>query len=325
MKINLTNLMAVSLASFLLSGCVVKDKNKSPVVVEHTKVPNETITTVKTVPQNSTTTYTPNQSFAGKKERGYASWYGKELHGERVSSGETFDMYALTAAHRTIPFNTLVKVTNLKNGKSVVVRINDRGPYNQGRIIDLSYKAALELGMTSGGSAEVQLEVMGQSNQSYDRGVTTVSVSQPVTTVSRETYNPVVVEEVSEEDFAVGENNDVLDTKTINQIDEIEKSFVKPKRKAKKIYKPRTRKTVYKSKKNRGSVKIQIGSFTKLSSAKRIQKKAKRDNPKYSVIILKRVINGTIYHKVAIKGFKNRTDAKKFINSGKYNGAYILK
>ena len=316
MKINLTNFMAVSLASFLLTGCVVKDKNKSPVVVEHPR--SGTITepsSGQSVIVKPADTYNPTTPIAGQKERGYASWYGKELHGERVASGETFDMYALTAAHRTIAFNTLVKVTNLKTGKNVIVRINDRGPYNQGRIIDLSYKAALELGITSSGSAEVQLEVMGKSDQG-NRGI-----SVPVTTTTRETYKPVVVEEADANDFVVTQDDTTLDSKTIDQINEIEKTFVKPtkkvKRKPKKIYRPKVRK-------KQGSIKIQIGSFTSRSGAKQVQARAKRANPKYNVVILKRKIGGTLYYKVAIKGFKNRTDAKRFINRGKYPGSYIL-
>jgi rare lipoprotein A len=78
---------------------------------------------------------------------GLASYYGKEFHGKKTASGEPFDMEALTAAHRTLPFNTTVKVTNTRNGKSVRVRINDRGPFIAGRIIDLSYAAAKTIGL----------------------------------------------------------------------------------------------------------------------------------------------------------------------------------
>lgn len=95
----------------------------------------------------------------GIKSRGIASWYGADFHGLATASGEVYDMEALTGAHRTLPLGTVVKVTNAVNGKQVLVRINDRGPYIKGRIVDLSHAAARELGMVEDGIAAVQLEV----------------------------------------------------------------------------------------------------------------------------------------------------------------------
>lgn len=97
---------------------------------------------------------------AGSSEHvftGIASYYGKEFHGRKTASGEPFDMDALTAAHRTLPFNTMVRVTNFKNGKSVTVRINDRGPFIAGRIIDLSQAAAKAIGLLSIGQVAVEI------------------------------------------------------------------------------------------------------------------------------------------------------------------------
>jgi len=91
---------------------------------------------------------------------GMASWYGAEFHGKRTASGEIYNMYALTAAHKTLPFGTYVMVKNLDNGRSVVVRINDRGPFVKGRIIDLSYAAAKAIGMIETGTARVMLQVL---------------------------------------------------------------------------------------------------------------------------------------------------------------------
>jgi rare lipoprotein A len=93
-------------------------------------------------------------------ETGAASWYGKPYHGRETANGETYDMDALTAAHRYLPMNTQVRVVNLANGKSVIVRINDRGPFADGRIIDVSRRAALELGMLIKGTAKVRVEVL---------------------------------------------------------------------------------------------------------------------------------------------------------------------
>ena len=89
-----------------------------------------------------------------------ASFYAGEHHGQRTASGERFDMHALTAAHRTLAFGTRVRVTNLENGRQVVVRINDRGPFSRDRIIDLSYAAAAELGFVGRGTTRVRVEVL---------------------------------------------------------------------------------------------------------------------------------------------------------------------
>ena len=93
-------------------------------------------------------------------ETGLASWYGKAHQGKRTANGERFDMHALTAAHRTLPFGTIVRVTNLQSGKSVNVRINDRGPFRRDRIIDLSYEAAKALGVAARGTARVKITVI---------------------------------------------------------------------------------------------------------------------------------------------------------------------
>jgi rare lipoprotein A len=113
-------------------------------------------------PQRSTVTVTSLSPEAprGPVQEGTASWYGREQQGGPTASGERFDMHALTAAHRTLRMNTRVRVTHLGNGRQVVVRINDRGPFSRGRIIDLSYAAARALGMLEAGVARVRLEVV---------------------------------------------------------------------------------------------------------------------------------------------------------------------
>jgi len=108
--------------------------------------------------------YTVMQNADGYVERGIASWYGTKFHGRRTSSGETYDMHALTAAHTSLPLPTYVRVTNLSNGRSTVVRVNDRGPFHDNRLIDLSYAAASKLGIveTGTGLVEVRALVPGQ-------------------------------------------------------------------------------------------------------------------------------------------------------------------
>jgi len=99
-------------------------------------------------------------ALAGYTEQGIASWYGAKYHGRATASGERYDMQAMTAAHPTLPFGVMVEVTNLENDRRVHVRINDRGPFKKGRIIDLSYAAARELKMVRSGTARVRIRVV---------------------------------------------------------------------------------------------------------------------------------------------------------------------
>lgn len=103
-------------------------------------------------------TYTPLTSAGAFRQRGIASWYGKKFHGQRTSSGEVYDMYAMTAAHPTLPIPSYARVTNPANQRSIVVRVNDRGPFLHERVIDVSYTAAHKLGILGSGSAEVEVE-----------------------------------------------------------------------------------------------------------------------------------------------------------------------
>jgi rare lipoprotein A len=104
--------------------------------------------------------YRVMDSAVGYRERGNASWYGAKFHGRKTSSGEPYDLYKATAAHRTLPLPTYAEVTNLDNGKKVVVKINDRGPFHSERIIDLSYGAALRLGMVEQGTGRVEVRAI---------------------------------------------------------------------------------------------------------------------------------------------------------------------
>jgi len=106
-----------------------------------------------------------------KVQTGLASWYGPGFHGKRTASGEIFNMYELTAAHRTFPIGSYVMVTNLENGKSVLVRINDRGPFVKGRIIDLSYAAAKLIGLIGPGVAPVRVELLSYDRVPYEKKI----------------------------------------------------------------------------------------------------------------------------------------------------------
>jgi rare lipoprotein A len=104
--------------------------------------------------------FTPMTSLQPFRERGMASWYGRRYHGQKTSTGEIYDMYAMSAAHPTLPLPSYARVTSMANGKSVVVRLNDRGPFLGGRVIDLSYTAAHRLGIVRAGSGEVEVEAV---------------------------------------------------------------------------------------------------------------------------------------------------------------------
>jgi rare lipoprotein A len=104
--------------------------------------------------------YVPATSLRPYRERGVASWYGRKFHGQKTSTGEVYDMYAMTAAHPTLPLPSYARVTNPANGRSVVVRVNDRGPFLHDRVIDLSYAAAHRLGIAQNGSGEVEVEAI---------------------------------------------------------------------------------------------------------------------------------------------------------------------
>jgi rare lipoprotein A len=112
------------------------------------------------------TWYKPLPHARGFDQRGRASWYGKKFHGRKTANGETYNMYAMTAAHKTLPFNTHLRVINLENGKETRVRVNDRGPFVRGRIIDLSHTAAKQIGMLASGTARVRIVALGVADAS---------------------------------------------------------------------------------------------------------------------------------------------------------------
>jgi rare lipoprotein A len=126
------------------------------------------------------------ESSVGFVEKGIASWYGTKFHGRRTSSGETYDMYAMTAAHKNLPLPTYVKVTNLNNGKHIIVKVNDRGPFHENRIIDLSYTAAIKLDIVKKGTGLVEVRAI-QPGEPIRQSSKSVA---PVKTVSSYNNDP---------------------------------------------------------------------------------------------------------------------------------------
>lgn len=142
--------------------------------------------------------YTVMPTSAGYSERGVASWYGKKFHGRLTSNRETYDMYQMTAAHKTLPLPTYVRVTNLRNNKSIVVRVNDRGPFVHNRIIDLSYAAARKLDMIRDGTSLVEVTAISFDDPPGDRPARNVAMPPPDTSTplpAPEPVEPVMADE----------------------------------------------------------------------------------------------------------------------------------
>jgi len=164
MRFHLSTIAAMTVILLLVSGCSSK---KEPPIPPTGKFESTAFTSAarhKATMRCYTVrgkTYQPTYVKVGDTMRGISSWYGPNFHGKYTSNGERYNMYARTAAHKTWPMDTMVKVTNLQNGRSTIVRINDRGPFVKGRIIDCSYKAGKELGLDKMGIAKVKVEVVG--------------------------------------------------------------------------------------------------------------------------------------------------------------------
>jgi len=157
-RYSLSLILAILLCGCQLSSKVVyypKSRTSAPDRLEATQRPY-------TIDNK---TYYPISSAYGYRKIGIASWYGKKFHGRNTASGERYDMHARTAAHKTLPMNTMLLVRNLENGRETVVRINDRGPFTKKRIIDLSYQSASELDIVKDGTAKVEIIALAEDNR----------------------------------------------------------------------------------------------------------------------------------------------------------------
>lgn len=235
--------------------------------------------------------YYPKVANVGDEFTGIASWYGPNFHAKKTSNGEIYNMYAMTAAHKTLPMNTMLKVDNLENGKSAIVRINDRGPFVAGRIIDLSNKAAHKIDMVRKGTVQVKITVIGYNGE-IENG------DAPVAEMPYK--NPVPVQTSS------------LGTKVVEPIKAME-----PMKIEEKTYEAKNIAPV-------GDYNIQVGAFGRLEGA--MQTKAKYEsltNGKYNVEI-KKVLSGDRYlHKVFITGFDSYNHAQLFKDSNGLNGMIL--
>ncbi|ECW8954209.1 septal ring lytic transglycosylase RlpA family protein [Campylobacter lari] len=208
-------------------------------------------------------TYYPTVVEVGETADGIASWYGPGFHGKKTSNGETYDQHTYTAAHKTLPMNTIVKVTNLKNHRQTTVRINDRGPFVAGRIIDLSNMAARDIDMIQSGTAPVRLEVIGFGTSASSGSVHTNS--------------------------NLGSSGEIADSGHIFQ---------------------------------GGSFMVQIGAFRNKSGAELIASRYKNYNS-YTSTIQTSAKDGL--HRVFLKGFRSEQEARDFVDSGSFPGAFIVR
>lgn len=152
--------------------------------------------------------YVPMRVSTGFRQRGVASWYGRRYHGQKTSNGEIYDMYAMTGAHPTLPIPSYVRVTSVANGRSVVVRINDRGPFLSDRIIDLSYVAAYKLGYIQAGSAMVDVEVVTENSPPAVTASVPIPPPQPIARSSPPPAAPAPVAAVPAEPLALPVSSD---------------------------------------------------------------------------------------------------------------------
>ena len=165
-------------------------------------------------------TYTPITDNNPLKQRGVGSWYGKKFHGQKTSSGELYDMYKMTAAHPTLPIPSYARVTNLRNGIQVIVRVNDRGPFHSSRIIDLSYTAALKLGYLAHGSSELEVERLlpdeiARMNSGNRKTDVAALKPLPLTNVIASTAQiPAPAPSLSIDEFLKGQENPALNAGT---------------------------------------------------------------------------------------------------------------
>ncbi|MGH2278662.1 septal ring lytic transglycosylase RlpA family protein [Aliarcobacter sp. ERUVET-7] len=238
--------------------------------------------------------YYPFVANVGDQFDGIASWYGPDFHAKKTSNGEIYNMYAMTAAHKTLPMNTVVRVDNLDNGRSTIVRINDRGPFVAGRIIDLSNKAAHEIDMVRKGTARVKVTVLGYNGLIDDKNAPNVN--------SIEQKPEVEKIEVIEDD--------VVATNINTNIGMVSAPITTSKSSSKESLKSSSR----------GKFSIQVGAFSLQAGALKTVDEYKAKFPSKKI---EYVENGGIY-RVYIRGFSSYDDGQNFKAKNSLTNAIVV-
>lgn len=236
------------------------------------------------------------KTFAPVSE-GYAAWYGKELHGRPTASGELFDMNKMTAAHRDFPMNSLVLVKNLENGKRAIVKVNDRGPYVEGRIMDVSYAAARELGFAEKGTARVQLELIQAGEDHF------LSKAEDISPVKAGKKRKLIKDEEE-----IIEPVADLDEADADEDDSKIKSAGSKKEKL-----------VFLDGKKPKGFTVQVGAFKKKVNAERHRDEILEAYPEKAFI----ATNGK-WHFVCLGDFKTRKQAKAFLKKLQDDGIDVM-
>jgi len=256
--------------------------------------------------------YYPKYVPKGHITVGKASWYGKPFHGRLTASGERYNMYAMTAAHRTYAMGTRLKITNLKNNRSVIVKVNDRGPFYSSRAIDLSYGAAKSLNMVKSGVCPVKIEVISSTNKRYNK------TRSKIRTVSRkrQPYQTQLASFSEEENaYNFTKNHHLKNLKII-------KFYSKANQKTLyRVVAISRRKNVTRSAKAKATAKkLQLASFSNKNNAYRFKKIHQLDNVhivKYYNKSQKRTIYRVVLNCTLCK-------AKKILKSKRFSGAYFV-
>ncbi|MDD2292045.1 MAG: septal ring lytic transglycosylase RlpA family protein [Aliarcobacter sp.] len=255
--------------------------------------------------------YYPFIANIGDKFDGIASWYGPDFHSKKTSNGEIYDMYDMTAAHKTLPMNTVVRVDNLENGKSIVVRINDRGPFVRGRIIDLSNKAAREIEMIGKGTAKVKLTVLGYNGEIENRDAPYSELPKDeIQSVSKneklDSLEPLEIKEnsISSTKVPVQVNKPVINKVVTKPITNVSNS-------SNKVL-------------SAGKYSVQVGAFGQESGANKIKQDYQVKFTNNKVDVRKVLSNGKTLFKVFIGGFDSYEKAQSFKSSNGLGSALII-
>ena len=255
--------------------------------------------------------YYPFIANIGDKFDGIASWYGPDFHSKKTSNGEIYDMYDMTAAHKTLPMNTVVRVDNLENGKSIVVRINDRGPFVRGRIIDLSNKAAREIEMIGKGTAKVKLTVLGYNGEIENRDApySELSKEEPSSVTKNEKVDSLEPLEIKENSISSTKVPVQVNKPVINKV--VTKPITNVSNSSNKVL-------------SAGKYSVQVGAFGQESGANKIKQDYQVKFTNNKVDVRKVLSNGKTLFKVFIGGFDSYEKAQSFKSSNGLGSALII-
>ena len=312
-------LLILLLSLFIFTGCSQKssevDYDKFYKDTKNSKINNSKQMHKYTMRPYSVfgITYYPFIANIGDDFEGIASWYGPDFHSKKTSNGEVYNMYDMTAAHKTLPMNTVVKVNNLENGKSIIVRINDRGPFVKGRIIDLSNKAAHEIDMVRRGTAKVKITVLGYNGEIENRNAPILDV--PSTQVASAPEVEPGIDAL--EPLEIKEDN--IKTTTVIAPSKVVVGVPVTPASSTKLSRTQSNKNSFAT----GVYSLQVGAFSIESGAIKTKNDYQKRFRNNKVDIEKVFLNGKTLHKVFVKGFNSYEEAQNFKNMNSLNNAVI--